>query len=149
MLEYLPFTSIYFVILGINRKVILINRITLFNSHLVSGMKKDNFHTNDDPLIEIDQIENIEIKLTNQELIIINNIFSNIGDFQQLIDNIEQVILNDVVDERVLLSFVDNRLRKTIKRIFKEKRINNPEKGNKRSLLFRLIFELPELIKER
>ena len=112
-------------------------------------MKKDNSHTNDDPLIELDQIENIEIKLTSQELIIINNIFSNIGDFQQLIDNIEQVILNNIVDEKVLLSFVDNRLRKTIKRIFKEKRINNPEKGNKRSLLFRLIFELPELIKER
>ena len=96
-----------------------------------------------DPLAKLDDIENVNEVLSKSDIDLINSVFNSMEDFNQIIDNFEYALGEKEIDkkdlERILNSMfevVNYRIREKVQKTRK-----------KRSLLFRLIFELPELIR--
>lgn len=96
-----------------------------------------------DPLASLDDIENVNEVLSKSDIHLINSVFNNIEDFNQIIDNFEYAIGEKEIDKKDLERILDSIFEVVNYRI--REKVQKSKK--KRSLLFRLIFELPELIR--
>jgi hypothetical protein len=98
---------------------------------------------NNKPLDGLDNIEDIDHILSEEDLRIINKVFDSTDHFYQIIDTFENALSNKDIEKKEM-----KRALFSISKILNYKRITSRTKNQKkkRSLLFRLLFELPELI---
>ena len=96
-----------------------------------------------DPLAQLDQIESYDIRLSKTETRIVNNIFNNINDFYTLQENIRSALKDESLNKYQLLDFFDHVVNDALNDLNNEKR----HKQN-RGILFRMLFELPELLQD-
>lgn len=109
-------------------------------------MKKDNHEVEKIKiglLHDLDNIEDVHHILSEADLLIINNMFNNAEDFYQIVDSFERVLYDKIIDKKDFRKVL-NSISKIVNYRIITQRSKEPKK--KRSLLFRLLFELPELI---
>ena len=94
-----------------------------------------------DPLAQLDQIESYDTKLSKTETRIVNSIFNNINDFYTLQENIRSALKEETLNKYQLLDFFDHVVNDALNDL------NNGKKHkHNRGILFRMLFELPELL---
>lgn len=101
--------------------------------------KKDQRKT--DPLSALDDIEEIDTILSEREIRLLNNIFSDLKDFIKIVDNIDDAISDRTIDPRD----VDVLYRSISKLVTHRSRGRIVRKESKA----RWFFEFPEIIIEK
>lgn len=104
----------------------------------------------EDPLSELYQLDQDETNIDKEDLIMITKIFDDIEDFHKFRNNIKNLISNDSMIEDKIINFFKNLVENISgdKHISGQNRIDT-DHVTRKNILFRLIFELPELIRER
>ena len=108
----------------------------------MKSQKKNKFKSQD-PLASLDQIESYETQLSKTEIMIINNIFNNIDDFHTLQENIRTTLKDGSLNKYQLLDFFDQVVNDAVKDLDNDKKFKQG-----RGILFRMLFELPELLQD-
>ena len=103
-----------------------------------SGLKTDK-----DPLIDLYNIEDIQTILNDEEIRLINNVFNEMEEFNQITDTIENALSNNRTNHQQL-----NKIFKTIIKIAYYKTALKVREPRKKSF-FKTFFELPEIISKK
>ena len=98
---------------------------------------------NKDPLDNLYNIEDIDTILNEEEIRLINNVFNELEEFNQITDSLENALSKNLITDYQL-----NKIFKTIKKIVYHKTSLKMGKQAKKSLV-RTFFELPEIISKK
>ena len=109
-----------------------------YNNLVNTSLKK-----NKEQYYDIYTIENIKEILNEEEIILINNVFSEIEGFTQITDTIENALSNNRTNQQQL-----NKIFKAISKVAYYKTSLNIHRQPKKSLV-RTFFELPEIISKK
>lgn len=104
----------------------------------------------EDPLSELYQLDQDETNIDKEDLIMITKIFDDIEDFHKFRKNIKNLISDDSMIEDKIINFFKNLIEDISgdKHTSGQNRIDT-DYVTRKNILFRLIFELPEVIRER
>lgn len=94
-----------------------------------------------DALSELDDIEEIDTMLSEREMRLLNNIFSDLNEFTRIVDNIDEAISEGIIDSREV-KLMNRSIMKLVKHRSKIRMISKESKA-------RWFFELPEMIREK
>ncbi|MFC1803737.1 hypothetical protein ACFL0D_07215 [Thermoproteota archaeon] len=98
---------------------------------------------NKGPLDDLDNIENIEVVLDEEELRLINLVFNEVEEFNQITDTLEQALSSNIISH-----YQFKKIFKTIiKVVYYKISLNMPLQAKKS--LVRTFFELPEIISKK
>ena len=94
-----------------------------------------------DALLALDDIEEIDTILSERELRLLNNIFSDLNDFIRIVDNVD-----DAISDRIIVSRDVGLLYQSISKL-----VNHRRKGRivRKESRARWFFEFPEMIIEK
>ena len=96
-----------------------------------------------DPLAQLDQIESYDTRLSKTEIQIVDNIFNSMNDFFTLQENIRSALKDESLNKYQLLDFFDHVVKDALNDLNNEKKHKHS-----RGILFRVLFELPELLQD-
>ena len=99
--------------------------------------------TDKDPLIDLYNIEDIQTMLNDEEIRLINTVFNDIEEVNQITDTIENALSNNRTNYQQL-----NKIFKTITKIAYYNTTLKVRTQPKKSI-FRTFFELPEIISKK
>jgi len=94
-----------------------------------------------DVLLALDDIEEIDTILSEREIRILNNIFSDLNDFTRIVDNIDDAISDRIIDSRDV-----GLLYQSISKLVNHRSKGRIVRKENRALWF---FEFPEMIIEK
>jgi hypothetical protein len=109
----------------------------------MKDQRKNDETKSQDPLAQLDQIESYDTVLSKIEIKIVDNIFNNINDFYTLQENIRSALKDESLNKYQLLDFFDHVVNDALNDLNNEKKHKH-----RRGILFRMLFELPELLQD-
>ena len=94
-----------------------------------------------DILSALDNIEEIDVILSEREIRLLNNIFSDLNDFTRIVDNIDDAISDRIIDSRDV-GVLYQSISKLVSHRSKARRVRKESRA-------RWFFEFPEMIIEK
>lgn len=104
----------------------------------------------EDPLSNLYQLDQDVTIIDKEDLFMITRIFDDIEEFHKFMYNIKNLISEDSLIEEKIINFFKNAVKSvSIKKYTLEQKDMDEGIEMRRNMFFRLIFEFPEVLKER